>query len=164
MSIGWVFGDDSEDLVVSICWVMQDAIFRNHYQQHKVNLEYRIPYILDCNPHPFYSFRGLKNYMRIRIECGLHSRSRAGFWKNDRASVLTVRTIQRNNLVFYLLFILYNIYNLLFIILAIITHNWIVILHPVTNHLYLHHRPPIECHLRIRPKHCLCNTSWKIWR
>jgi hypothetical protein len=27
--------------------------------------------------------------MRIRIECGLDSRSRAGFWKNDRAGVLT---------------------------------------------------------------------------
>jgi len=29
----------------------------------------------------FYSFRGLKNQMRIRIVCGLDSRSRAGFWK-----------------------------------------------------------------------------------
>jgi hypothetical protein len=27
--------------------------------------------ILESNPHPFYSFRGLKNQMRIRIECGL---------------------------------------------------------------------------------------------
>ena len=27
---------------------------------------------------------------------------------------------------------LYNIYNLLFIRLAVITHNWIVIRHPVT--------------------------------
>jgi hypothetical protein len=27
--------------------------------------------------------------MQIRIECGLDSRSRAGFWKNDRAGVLT---------------------------------------------------------------------------
>jgi len=35
---------------------------------------------------------------------------------------------------FYLLFILlYNIYNLLFIRLAVITHNWIVIRHPVTT-------------------------------
>ena len=25
------------------------------------------PYILESNPHPFYSFRGLKNQMRIRI-------------------------------------------------------------------------------------------------
>jgi hypothetical protein len=48
-----------------------------------------IPYILESNPHPFYSFRGLKNQMRIRIECGLDSRSRAGFWENDRAGVLT---------------------------------------------------------------------------
>ena len=26
-----------------------------------------IPYILESNPHPFYSFRGLKNQMRIRF-------------------------------------------------------------------------------------------------
>ena len=53
-----------------------------------------IPYILEPNPHPFYSFRGLKNQMRIRIACRLDSRSRAGFWKNDRAAVRAVRTIQ----------------------------------------------------------------------
>jgi len=35
----------------------------------------RIPHILETNPHPFYSFRGLKNQMRIRIACGLDSRS-----------------------------------------------------------------------------------------
>jgi hypothetical protein len=63
-----------------------------------------IPYILESNPRPFYSFRGLKNQMRIRIACGLDLRSRAGFWKNDRAAVHAVRTIQYNNL-FYLLFI-----------------------------------------------------------
>jgi hypothetical protein len=27
-----------------------------------------LPYILESNPHPFYSFRGLKNQMRIRFE------------------------------------------------------------------------------------------------
>jgi len=27
----------------------------------------RIPYILESNPHPFYSFRRLKNQMRIRF-------------------------------------------------------------------------------------------------
>jgi hypothetical protein len=37
----------------------------------------KLPYILESNPHFFYSFRGLK------IRCGLDSRSRAGFWKND---------------------------------------------------------------------------------
>ena len=26
-----------------------------------------LPYILESNPHPFYSFRGLKNQMRIRF-------------------------------------------------------------------------------------------------
>ena len=52
-----------------------------------------LPYILESNPHPFYSFRGLKNQKRITIACGLDSRSRAGFWKNDRAAVRAVRTI-----------------------------------------------------------------------
>jgi hypothetical protein len=54
-----------------------------------------IPYILESNPHPFYSFRGLKNQMRIRIKCGLDSRSRAAFWKNDRAGVLTFFRLRR---------------------------------------------------------------------
>jgi hypothetical protein len=62
-----------------------------------------IPYILESNPHPFYSFRGLKNQVRIRIEWGLDSRSRAGFWKNDIASVCAVRTVQ----LFITLFIIY---------------------------------------------------------
>jgi len=53
-----------------------------------------IPYILESNPHPFYSFRGLKNLTRIRIACGLDSRSLAGFWKKDRAAVRAVRTTQ----------------------------------------------------------------------
>jgi len=84
-----------------------------------------LPYILESNLHPFYSFRGLKNQMRIRIAYGLDSRSWAGFWKNDRAAVYAVRTIQYNNLFYLLFIILYNIYNLLLIRLAIITHNWI---------------------------------------
>jgi hypothetical protein len=32
-----------------------------------------IPYILESNPHPFYSFRGLKNQMRLTIACSLDS-------------------------------------------------------------------------------------------
>ena len=64
-------------------------------------------YTLESNPHPFYRFRGLKNQMRIRIACGVNSRSRAGFWKNERAAVRAVRKI--NNLLFYLLFIIYYI-------------------------------------------------------
>ena len=71
--------------------------------------------------------------MRIRIACGLYSRSWAGFWKNDRTVVHALRAIQYNNLLSYFLFIiLYNIYNLLFIRLAVITHNWTVIRHTVT--------------------------------
>ena len=27
----------------------------------------KVPYVLKSNPHPFYSFRGLKNQMRIRF-------------------------------------------------------------------------------------------------
>ena len=110
---------------------------------HSCSLEFittlfliQILYILEYNPHPFYSFRGLKNQMRIRIACGLDSRSWAGFWEHYRAAVRAIRTIRYNNLLFYLLFsiynILYNIYNLLFIRLAVITHNWIIIRHPVT--------------------------------
>jgi hypothetical protein len=64
-----------------------------------------IPYILETNPHPFYSFRGLKNQMRITIEGGLDSRSRAGFWKNDRAGVRVVRTIQLFIILFIILYI-----------------------------------------------------------
>jgi hypothetical protein len=64
--------------------------FKNCLPRHR----FYIPYILESNPHPFYSFRWLKNQIRIRIACGLDSRSRAGFWKNDRAAVRAVRTIQ----------------------------------------------------------------------
>jgi len=53
-----------------------------------------VPYILESNPHAFCSFSGLKDQMLIRITCGLDSRSRAGFWKNYRAVVRAVRTIQ----------------------------------------------------------------------
>jgi len=59
---------------------------------------YHVLYILESNPHPFYSFRGVKNQMWIIIMCRLDSWSRAGFWKNDRAAVRAVRTIQYNNL------------------------------------------------------------------
>jgi hypothetical protein len=59
-----------------------------------ISFNNNLPYILESNPHPFYSVRGLKNQMRMRIKCGLDSRSRAGVWQNDRASVRAVRTIQ----------------------------------------------------------------------
>ena len=66
----------------------------NRWQSVCVSYSLKIPYILESNPHPFYSFRRLKNQIRIRIACGLDSRSWAGFWKNDRAAVRAVRTIQ----------------------------------------------------------------------
>ena len=58
------------------------------------HISWLVPYTIESNQHPFYSVRGLKNQMPIRIACGLDSRSRAGFWKNDRAAVRAVRTIQ----------------------------------------------------------------------
>jgi hypothetical protein len=58
-----------------------------HAELHGVFLQ-TLPCILESNPHPFYGFRGLK------IRCGLDSRSKAGFWKNDRAAVRAIRTIQ----------------------------------------------------------------------
>jgi hypothetical protein len=60
-------------------------------KQVTVRFSTHVPYILKSNPHPFYSFRGLKNQMWIRF---------AGFWKNDRAGVRAV-TIQYNYLLFY---------------------------------------------------------------
>jgi len=61
---------------------------------HDWSTGFDIPYILESYPHPFYSFKVLKNQMRIRIACGLDSRSRPGFWKNDTAAVRAVRTVQ----------------------------------------------------------------------
>ena len=74
-------------------WLFSNICHEN-WKFNKIWQEKQIPYILESNPHPFYSFRGLKNQMRIRNACGLDSQSRAGFWKNDRAAVRAVRTIQ----------------------------------------------------------------------
>jgi hypothetical protein len=49
--------------------------------------------------------------MQIIIACGLDSRLRAGFWKNDRAAVCAIRTIQYNNLLFHLLLIIIIYYS-----------------------------------------------------
>jgi len=68
------------------------------------NVEYRI--FSNRIRSLFYSFRGLKNQMRITVACGLDSRSRAGFWKNDGAAVRAARTIKCNNLISYLLLII----------------------------------------------------------
>jgi hypothetical protein len=83
-------------------WHNADSWLKTNYKGSNAG---HIPYILESNPHPFYSFRGLNNQMRITIACGLDSRSRARFWKNDAAAVRAVRTIQYNNLLFYLLLI-----------------------------------------------------------
>ena len=88
-----------------------------------VILLFYLSYILESNLHSFYSFRGLKYQMQTRIACGLYSLSLSGFLKNDRAAVRAVRTIQYNNLFYLLFIILYNIYNLLFIRLTVITYN-----------------------------------------
>ena len=114
-------------------------------------------YILESNPHPFYSFRGLKNQMQIIILCGLDSWSRAGFWKNDRAAVRAVRTIQYNNLLFYLLLIIIIYYSSDLPSLLITESLFVLSTQSLSS--YLQHCPPIQCHLRIRSEHCLCNTS-----
>ena len=77
--------------VITFPSLVTSKLFHTCYGTKK---SYNLPYILESNPHPFYSFRGLKNQMRIRIACELVSRSRIGFWKNDRAAVRAVRTIQ----------------------------------------------------------------------
>jgi len=85
---------------------IQTVVFNGFPQSLQANAGVMV-YILKSNP-PSYSFRGLKNQMRIRIACRLDSRSWAGFWKND-TSCCTCRknnTIQYNNLLFYLLFII----------------------------------------------------------
>jgi len=59
-----------------------------------------IPNILESNLHPFYSWAKKTD---VDYSC---VRSRAGFWKNDRAAVHAERTMQYNNLLFCLLLII----------------------------------------------------------
>jgi len=47
---------------------------------------------------PFLQFQRAKNSDMDYIACRLDTRSRVEFWKNDRAAVRAVRTIQYNNL------------------------------------------------------------------
>ena len=68
---------------------------------------------------PFLQFQRAK-----KLDADLIRGRELDFGKNDRDAVRAVSTIQYKNLLFYLLFIvLYNIYNLLFTRLAVITHN-----------------------------------------
>jgi len=78
------------------CWSVRIGLTQilNVVAKNKTSGPQEIPYILGSDPHPFYGFRMLINQMRIRITRGLDSRSRAEFWKNDRAAVRAVRTIQ----------------------------------------------------------------------
>jgi hypothetical protein len=78
-------------------------------EEHKF---WYIPYNLESNPHRFYSFRGLKNQMRIIITYGLDLWLRAGFWKDDGTAVHAIRKIQYNNLLFYLLLIILIYYQI----------------------------------------------------
>ena len=89
-------------------WLHITHYSQTQYKKKKKNHKQTnyLLYILESNLHHFYSFRGLKNQMRIIITCGLDLRSRAGFWKKDTAAVRAVRTIQYNNLLFYLLLII----------------------------------------------------------
>ena len=68
------------------CWQLVSASIGHHqakylqkfknvvaYNLCQTEYIFDLPYILESNPHHFYSFRGLKNQMRIRIACGLDS-------------------------------------------------------------------------------------------
>jgi hypothetical protein len=99
VSVSFMYGSASL-LCFTFRSILSPFIYK-HYRNH--SFCNHILYILKSNPHPFYSFRGLKNQMRIRFACGLDSQSRAGFWKNDWAAVRAVRTIQYSNLLFYYL-------------------------------------------------------------
>jgi hypothetical protein len=48
---------------------IDDVVFTCFQERRKTGLfvSYDLPYILESNAHPFYSFRGLKNQMRIRF-------------------------------------------------------------------------------------------------
>jgi hypothetical protein len=61
-------------------WLLNDAIHKPGYKGSVLGGEgggvladsllhnlIQLPYILESNPHLFYSFRGLKNQMRIRF-------------------------------------------------------------------------------------------------
>jgi len=56
-------------------------------------------YILESNPHPFYSFRGLKTQMRIRFAIVI--------WILEKWYSRCTR--RKNNKSFIILFIIYNI-------------------------------------------------------
>ena len=80
---------DAKILQIAYCGVLMAS-----HKRMRRRRAAEIPCILESNPHPFYSFRGQKYQMQIRIACGLDLRSRAGFWKTVRAAVRAVRTIQ----------------------------------------------------------------------
>jgi hypothetical protein len=50
-------------------------VCRNTHVEGTACILAELPYILESNALPFYSFRGLKNQMRIRFACGLDSRA-----------------------------------------------------------------------------------------
>jgi hypothetical protein len=94
--------------------------------------------------------------MQIRIECGLDSLSRAVFWKNDRAGLRAVRTIQLFIILFIILYNIFIIYYSPDSPSSLITESL-----SVTQSLSSLSSPSSSHRMsfRIRPKHCLCNTS-----
>jgi hypothetical protein len=58
-----------------ILWLESFKV-RNEPDRHQVP---NLLYILESNPHPFYSFRGLKKSGADYNACGLDSRSKAVF-------------------------------------------------------------------------------------
>jgi hypothetical protein len=85
----------------SMCQV--NSIQAYHYLNCMQYVGLEVHYSIFSNAHPFYSFRGPKSRICIRIGCVLDSCFRARFSKNDTTAVHAVRTIQYNHLLSYLL-------------------------------------------------------------
>jgi hypothetical protein len=89
--------------LIGICNFMSWWTRYNKFHIYTSLLVKLLPYNLESNPHPFYSFRGLENQMRITIACRLDSRSRAGFWKNDRAAIYVLQE-QYSTIIYYFIY------------------------------------------------------------
>jgi len=134
------------------------SLQENHHQSQRTLL---LLYILESNSHPFYSFRGLKNHMRIRIVCGLDSRSWAGFWKNDTSRC----TCRKNNTIIYY-FIYYLKYYIIYYIIFIIYYSSDSLSSFITDSLSVTQAlsslpSPLSSH-RMSPSYqpcCVCTTG-----
>ena len=70
MGLCWSTHTRNRTLVWNYCFTLlypQNRLFWSDVSQMLSSQGVDLPYILKSNPHPFYSFRGLKNQMRIRF-------------------------------------------------------------------------------------------------